>query len=211
MRIEDGLYSAVDLRSRPVVPPSGVKNRLKPGLQTVPSLSLWACSASGLLAGVLFCLGMIALLGAAGAADSAADLPKGEKVEYTHYSKGYFEKNNSGLKGDASFLVVTEQKMFDQFFGVGVVMGMKPTLLPADAFDTLMVLAVIRRGNAVWTYEVERVTADKDTLYVAYKATEGVAGNARFSSPMILSLKKGEYKSVVFIENGKKAAAVELK
>ncbi len=55
---------------------------------------------------------------------TAAPKPdKGEKVEFQTYAAPYFEKNTSGLKGDASFLALTGKKSFDAVFGVGFVMG----------------------------------------------------------------------------------------
>ena len=70
-------------------------------------------------------------------------------------------------------------------------------------------VAVIHRGNAASTYEVEKLTTEGDTLTVRYKATEGKAGTAKFASPMILSVDKGKFKKVVFIENGKEAGSAE--
>ncbi len=158
---------------------------------------------------VLIAAGMVA--STALAAATAAEEPKGDKVPFTLH-KGYFESNKSGLKGDASYLVITNQKTFDETFGLAVTKGAKPVPLPKDAFETLTVLATIHRGKAVWEYNVKSVTADKDTLCIAYEATskEG-SGTATFASPMVVSVPKGKYTSVVFLENGKKVATVEVK
>jgi hypothetical protein len=132
-----------------------------------------------------------------------ADEPKGTKVEFTVHG-GQFEKNNAGLKGDQSFLLITNRTAFDKVFGAGFVMGKKPNIVPKNAFDTKVVVATIKRGKSITTYDVEKVTLDKDgTLYVQYKATAGPPGTATFASPLIISVPKDKVKRAVFIENGK--------
>ncbi len=139
------------------------------------------------------------------------DIPKGEKVEFKTYGRPYFEKNNSGLMGDQSFIVITDRATFDKIFGVGFVMGKKPDLLPKDAFDKQMVLSTIKRGP-VYTYSEVNVTGVDGVLYVQYEATtKGAGGTAKFASPLILAVDKGKWKSVVFMEGGKKVGTVEIK
>jgi hypothetical protein len=153
----------------------------------------------------------LVLAGIAGLARAAdQDEAKGKKVEYEVHT-GYFESNKSGLKGDVSYLVFTDEKAFRMTFGKAVVMGKKDNFLPKDAFDKKMVVAVIKRGTAVWTYKVEKVTADDDTLYVQYEATsKDRSDTAKFASPLIVSVEKGKYTSVVFIENGKKVGTAKV-
>src|SRR5262245_51009866 len=141
-----------------------------------------------------------------------ADEAKGEKVEYTTYPD-YFEKNNSGLKGDQSFHLFASKDSFDKVFGLRppLMGGKKSVAVPNDAFEKKLVFAVISRGNAITTYTVEKVTADGETLYVQYKAETGKAGTAKFASPLILSADKGKAKKVVFIENGKTVGKAEVK
>jgi hypothetical protein len=141
----------------------------------------------------------------------AADEAKGEKVEFVLHG-GHFEKNNAGLKGDQSFLLFTTREGFDKIFGAGFVMGKKPNVVPKDAFDKNVVVATIKRGNSLTTYEVEKVTLDTDgTLYVQYKSTAGAAGTATFASPLIISVPKDKVKKVAFIENGKTVGTAEAK
>jgi hypothetical protein len=160
---------------------------------------------------LLTVLFVLPLAGFALAADGKKDEAKGKALEFTHHDRGHFEKNNSGLKGDASFLIFTNRDDFDKIFGVGVVMGGKEKLVPKDAFDTKVVAAVIKRGAGITKYEVEKVTNDDGTIYVQYKAeTKEGGGTAKLSSPLIVSLDKGKYKEVVFIENGKKTETVKF-
>ncbi len=142
----------------------------------------------------------------------AADEAKGEKVEHTVYD-AYFEKNNSGLKGDTSLLALTDQAGFDKVFAARppLMGGKKPMLLAKEAFDKQFVAAVIRRGNSITTYNVEKVTLDGDTLYVQYKATPGPAGTATFASPLVISASKEKVKKVAFIENGKTVGTADVK
>jgi hypothetical protein len=153
----------------------------------------------------------LALLARPAHADEAKEA-KGEKVEYTVYSS-YFEKNNSGLKGEASFLALTDKDAFDKVFAARppLMGGKKSVLLAKDVFDKQFVAAVVKRGNAITTYAVEKVTLDGDTLYVQYKATAGAAGTATFASPLIVTAPKDKVKKIAFIENGKAAGTADVK
>jgi hypothetical protein len=145
---------------------------------------------------------------APGAPDKQA--PKEKKVEYEVYSS-YFESNKSGLKGAQSFLVFTNAKAFNEVFGKAVVMGKKRKFLADDAFDSRIAVATIKRGGDIWTYMVEKVTADDGKLVVSYKATSKNGGGARYASPLVVAVDRGKYSSVVFIENGKKAGTAKIK
>jgi hypothetical protein len=151
----------------------------------------------------------LALAAAAAPADDKAEA-KSKDVDYQVHS-GYFERNDSGLKGDASYLALADQKAFDAVFGVGRVLGGKQNFLPKDAFDSKLVAAVVKRGKSVVEYKIEKVTADGGTLYVQYTTAEkGGGGTATFASPLIVSADKGKYTSVVIIENGQKAGTAEV-
>jgi len=130
-------------------------------------------------------------------------------IEYMVHS-GYFEKNNSGLKGEASYLAIKDRETFDKAFGVAFTMGKKPNVLPVNAFDTRIVVAAIKRGGQVWEYKVEGVTADHATLTVRYGATSKDGSGAQFASPMVVSVARGPYKNVIFIENGKEVGKVSF-
>jgi hypothetical protein len=135
---------------------------------------------------------------------------KGE-LKFTVYGP-YFESNKSGLKGDSSYLVFKEKAAFDKIFGSGRVMKKKPELLPKDYFDKHIVIAAIKRGGQIFTYDVSKVTVDDGVVRITYKATgKGGGGTARFASPLIVGVPKGEYKSVEFVEQekGKKDKTVE--
>ena len=138
------------------------------------------------------------------------DEDKGKELKFDVYS-GYFEKNNSGLKGDQSFLAIIGRKAFDPIFGVARVIGKKPDLVPEGAFKDRLVIATIKRGGETWTYQVDKVTLDdKGTLMVRYQATSKDGGGAKFASPLILSVPKGEYKRILFVENGKEVGKAEM-
>jgi hypothetical protein len=139
---------------------------------------------------------------------AAGDAAKGAKVDFEVH-QGHFQKNTADLKGDASYLVLTDRPAFDKVFGVAATTK-KQNFVPKDAFDKKMVVAVIKRGNAVTEYKVEQVTADAGTLYVQYTAKTKDPTSAKFASPLIVSVDKGPYTSVVFIENGKKVETVKV-
>jgi hypothetical protein len=161
------------------------------------------------LASTLAAAGLALLAAAPVRANDKAEA-KGKEIDYKAYT-GYFEKNDSGLKGDASFLAYTDQKFFDTTFGAGFTMGKKPDVMPKDAFDSKVTVATIKRGKAITEYKVEKVTNDDGTLYVQYTTTEkGNGGTAMFASPLVVAVDKGKYTSVVFIENGKKAGTADF-
>lgn len=128
------------------------------------------------------------------------------KMGHRVYSS-YFESNQSGLKGSASYLAFTNRRDFDRVFGSAATMG-KNSFLPDNAFASKLVVTVIKRGNSMWNYKVRQVTATDGRLYIRYgaKATSGAA--AAFASPLILAVDKKPYRSIVFIENGRQVGTV---
>jgi hypothetical protein len=157
------------------------------------------------VAGSFVLFGMVGLSLAA-----EGEQAKGKKADYAVHT-GYFQKNNAGLKGASSYLALATREQFDKIFGVAFIAGAKQNFLPKDAFETKLVAAVIKRGNALWKYQVEKVTADKGTLYVQYKAASKPGGSARFASPLIVSVDRDKLTRIVFIENGKKAGTAEVR
>jgi hypothetical protein len=139
----------------------------------------------------------------------AADEPKGKDVKFDTHN-GYFESNKSGLKGDASFLVLTDAKGFDAIFGKARTMGPKPNFIEDGAWEKKIAIATIQRGMKMVTYKVDKVTAEDGVLTIAYTTTSKDSTSATFASPLIVTVDKGDYKSVVFIENGKKAGTAEF-
>jgi hypothetical protein len=142
-------------------------------------------------------------------ADDKAEA-KGKDVDYDIHS-GYFESNKDGLSGDSSYLAFGSQKAFDAVFGVARVQGDKQRFLPKDAFDTKVVVAVIKRGKGIYDFKVDKVTNDDGVLTLQYTATpQDGSGTATFATPLIVSVDKGKYDSVAFIENGKKVATAKF-
>ena len=129
-------------------------------------------------------------------------------VEFQQYDS-YFEKNNSGLKGETSYLVLANQEQFDKVFGSAATMGQN-NFLPPDVFNSKIVLATIKRGS-MRHYEDVKVTTGNRKIFVWYKAKDDAPGSATFSTPLILAVDKGKYNEVVFMKNGKKAGTVKFK
>lgn len=123
---------------------------------------------------------------------------------------GHFEKNSSGLSGDASFLLFTSADAFDKVFGAVPPVGVrKPNSVNAVAFDKNAVAAVIRRGKAVVTYTEVSVKFDGGTATVKYSTEAGTPGTATFASPLVVSFPKGTVTKVVFVENGKEVGSAK--
>lgn len=130
-------------------------------------------------------------------------------LPYETYS-GYFVSNKFESDAAESFVVLTGQEEFDKVFGAAFVMGDKSRRLAKDAFKSLMVVAAIKRGKAVWEYKVERVTEANGVVELRYTATEKKSDSATFASPLIVSIPRGKYVAVRFVVNGKTVKTVEI-
>lgn len=146
---------------------------------------------------------MTSVLCAAVLALGAASAAEGGRAVPFHAYSAYFEKNSSGLSGKASYLALTSREAFDRVFGPAATMQAKE-FLPADAFERRLVVAVIKRGGEVWTYDLKEVTSEGGTLTVRYEARAKPGGGARYASPLIVAADRGDYNTVVFVENGKR-------
>jgi len=60
-------------------------------------------------------------------------------------------------------------------------------------------------------FGVEGATADHATLTVCYGATSKDGSGAQFASPMVVSVARGPYKKVIFIENGKEVGKASFR
>src|SRR4051812_13498215 len=70
-------------------------------------------------------------------------------LDFQRYDS-YFEGNNSGLKGETSYLAFTGQAQFDKIFHSAAVGGQN-NFLPDNVFDSKVVLATIARGHFLRT------------------------------------------------------------
>lgn len=132
------------------------------------------------------------------------------KLTFDVYS-GYFVSNKFEPDAPESFVVIDNQEQFDTIFGVAMVMGDKSHRLPKDAFKSNVVLTAIKRGKAVWEFDVQGVTETNGVVELRYKATSKSSDSATFACPLIVSIPKGKYKAVRFVENGKLVKAVNKK
>jgi hypothetical protein len=139
----------------------------------------------------------------------ADDRPKPDLVIHT----GHYEKNSSGLTGDASLLLFADGDGFERVFGAipaaGVGGGRKTNAVTKATFEKRVVAAIVKRGNATTTYTEVAAAVDGDTLTVKYKTESGTPGTATFSSPLIISVPKGKEMRVVFVENGKEVGVAK--
>lgn len=135
--------------------------------------------------------------------------PTGKPIAHEVHD-GYFVSNKFERDKPASFVAIQDRKRFDTIFGVAFVMGDKSNRLKPDAFKSKMVISAIKRGRAVATYNVTSVTVHKGTLYLRYEAKTGVPGSATFACPLIVSVPKGPYSAVVFLENDKPVKTLKL-
>ena len=131
------------------------------------------------------------------------------KLPFDTYS-GYFVSNKFEPDAPASFVVINDQAKFDEVFGVAFVMRDKSHRLPKDAFKSSIVLAVIKRGSALCEYKVESVTLDQGVVQLRYVTTSKATPDTTFACPLIVSVPRGKYKAVVFIEDGKEVKTLKV-
>jgi len=148
----------------------------------------------------------LALAGSALAADAVGASGKAVAAE-TH--EGYFVSNKFEPDAPMSFVIATDQAAFDKVFGVAMVMRYRSHRLEPDVFGKRIVVAAIHRGKAMVTYKVESANLDGKTLIIRYTTKSEPSTSAEFSCPLILSLPKGAYDEVRFIENGKAIKTVK--
>ena len=136
---------------------------------------------------------------------------KTDKIEFEVYAKPYFVKNNVKLPDNPAFLVLQDKKTYDQIFGIGFVMGPKPKLVDEKLFEGNYIVTVIKSGSTLWKYEVDKVRVDKKQLIVHYTAKGKESAGAKYTVPLIVSVPRGDYTEVVFVENGKEAGKQAVK
>ena len=132
------------------------------------------------------------------------------KLKFETYS-GYFVSNKFEPQAATSFLTAGTQKQFDQVFGVAFVMRDKSHRLAPDAFKSQLVLAAIRRGMALCTYQVTSVTKNNGVVQLRYKTTAEKSESASFSCPLIISIPQGKYRAIEFHENNKLVKRLAIK
>jgi len=123
---------------------------------------------------------------------------------------GYFASNKFEPKAKTSFVVLRDQKAFDEVFGVAMVMNDKSHRLPPDSFTEKMVVAAVHRGKAVWGYRVESIVTEGKTLIVKYTSWSKPSETAEYACPLIISVPQGDYATVQFVENRKAVKKLEL-
>ncbi|MCE5268606.1 MAG: hypothetical protein LLG00_12040 [Planctomycetaceae bacterium] len=137
-------------------------------------------------------------------------LQEGIALPFDTYS-GYFVSNKFEPNAAESFVVVANQKRFDEVFGVAMVMGDKSRRLAKDIFARSIVLTAIKRGNAVYEYKVQNVAERDGVVTIRYMVTSTPSDSASFACPMIVSIPNRNYSAVRFVENGKPAKTVEVR
>ena len=139
-------------------------------------------------------------------------------LKYQSYAGArYFERNDSNLKGDSSYLVFNSAEKFDRTFGAAAINGYN-LFLPNNVFDSKLVIAMIKRGESIYEYNLKDVTLKKKKLFVRYDVSpkNGVVSRARddggysYSTSYFLTVDKSDYSEITFIENGKNVGIVSL-
>jgi hypothetical protein len=143
------------------------------------------------------------------AVPSPADPNVAAKLKFDTYS-GYFVSNTFEPDAAESIVVTTNQEQFDKVFGVAFVMNDNSHRLPKDAFESNVVVVMIKRGNAMWDFKVEGVSLKDGVVELHYTSASTKSDTATFACPLIASIPKGEYKAIQFVENGKEVKRVDI-
>jgi hypothetical protein len=122
---------------------------------------------------------------------------------------GYFVSNQFEPDAAESYVTIANQEQFDKIFGVAMVKGDKSHRLPPDVFKSNLILAVIKRGNAVWEYTIQGINLDDGVVTLRYSTTSKPSDSATYSSPLIVSIPKSVHVAVQFIENDKPMKKLE--
>ncbi len=130
--------------------------------------------------------------------------PAGEAATPFDTYGGYFVSNKFEPDAATSFVIIQDQEQFDRVFGAAFVMQDKSHRLAPDAFKTHTILAVIHRGHAMWEYQVAKVSLRGGIAELHFTGTsQKKSDDAEFACPLIVSIPKGNYPAVKFVENGK--------
>jgi hypothetical protein len=155
---------------------------------------------------MLMCGSFAICVAAAAAGESRAALSPAPFDKYD----GYFVSNKFENREPMSFVVLNSQTAFDKVFGIAMVMGDKSHRLPSDVFDRSLVVAAIHRGKAFVEYEVEKVGLAGKALEIRYRAHSTPSDSTEYACPLILSVARGDYDAVRFVENGREIRIVRI-
>ena len=82
--------------------------------------------------------------------------------------------------------------------------------LPKDAFQSNIIVVAIKRSNAVWEYKVESVTEANGVVELRYTTTSQKNDLVKRAYSLIVSIPKGNYTAIQFVENGKPVKNFEV-
>jgi hypothetical protein len=123
---------------------------------------------------------------------------------------GYFVSNKFENREPMSFVVLKSQTAFDTVFGIAMVMGDRSHRLPSGVFDQNLVVSAIHRGKAFVGYDVDKVELDGKALVIRYRANSTPSESTEYVCPLILSVARGDYNAVRFVENGREIRVVPI-
>ena len=164
----------------------------------------WRRAAAGIAAAAL-----VLTVAAAVAMAQDQGQPPTKKVTVEVHD-GHFVKNTFKAPQQEAFLVLANYDEFERVFGVGFVMKAKFKLVTRETFNTRTVVAVVRQvPNQIVEFAIGGAEAKGEQLLVNFTST-AKAATFQANSAMILSVLRGDYKEIVFVENGKRVASVPL-
>jgi hypothetical protein len=123
-------------------------------------------------------------------------------VPYTVHG-GYHLMRQLEMRETSGWAVVRDRKAFDALLAAPVNPGGQSERLPADAFETKIVLVAGRVEKAIYAFKVDGVTARDGVVTINYSATKTSDLSAPFPSTLIVAIPAGPHQAVEFAEGGK--------
>lgn len=136
-----------------------------------------------------------------------------QKLSFVQH-EGHFERNDSGLTGQKSFLAFDQLDKFEKIFGTAA-LGLGPTkkknFVTQETFKDRLILAAIYRGKSIPKITHIEVDIENGTISVKYRLEPSPDAAFNVSAPMILSIMKTEYQKIEFYENDTLVATLKPK
>lgn len=146
----------------------------------------------------------------------AKTLATGASLAVITQHDGHFVNNTFRPNDPSLSLLITDHVDFEKVFGVAAFglaggKGKPQKWVNAKTFENNFVAAIIRRGNSLWTYKVEKGELLNGTLALHFRTEQSPPNPAtQFASPMIVSFGRADVQKVEFIENGKSVNVITL-
>lgn len=126
------------------------------------------------------------------------------------YPTGYFYRKTLNTPPEV-FHVITDASNFKDLFGSMITkLDKSPRIEPAD-FEKRMAIAVVKNDFGGWTFNLDKVSRDGNTLTVHYKAQPPKKKESLKSiRQLLISVPREGIAKIAFSDNGKVVKTIEI-